>query len=641
VVRHYLLEAGELRCRDELCFPLSKMVESLCSFVVGDSLMLFLGSVDTSIHYYEKALSGSAPFAYKFTLLGHENAITKLTASKAQGEDLLLASASKDGYIRLWRVTADHEVVKFHKNVQQLLGGRHIYLESVLISHECSVTSLCWTRFGGELQLASCSLDSTICLWSAQQHAWHVTSRLGQFLGNKNAYFDCITDPLSTRLVALNFTGAVLIWEWRGDKFVLRPSFSGHCGEVSSLEWNHSGDFLVSASKDQTTRVFARNSKSSSFNEISRAQIHGYDINAVTTIKVKDSTLDVIVCGADEKVVRIIEPPACFANYLNTFTHANLHLFFNSPQEEAKYLVSSPTDKVLLYEAYSEGGSQVLGLMTKAQLVEREKITSYFEEEEAVNEEAEQEEAEDLSKAKLDYSEPPHEDFLVKHTLWPEVNKLYAHPHEIQTLARNNASTMLASACKALSKDSASIIIWNTLEWKILKVLPFHSYTVYALEFSPRDTYLASASKDRQLAVFSNAFNLLFSYEAHLRAVTSLSFHLSEVYLLTGSRDKTIKLHSLEQRKAVSELNLKQPISAVAFSRLKERPNLFAVGFFNGDVLVGELMGTELVIRQHVPDCFGHSAEVKALRWKGQLLASCSSDFSVRVFEVTEDEDSS
>lgn len=85
----------------------------------------------------------------------------------------------------------------------------------------------------------------------------------------------------------------------------------------------------------------------------------------------KDRVIDLIACGADEKVVRILEPPACFANYLNTFTKANLHLFFTSEEEENRYKVSKAQDKILLYEAYSEGGTQVLGLMTKTQRVER------------------------------------------------------------------------------------------------------------------------------------------------------------------------------------------------------------------------------------------------------------------------------
>ncbi len=35
--------------------------------------------------------------------------------------------------------------------------------------------------------------------------------------------------------------------------------------------------------------------------------------------------------------------------------------------------------KPLLYETYSEGGVQVLGLMTKMQRVQRQKITTYYE----------------------------------------------------------------------------------------------------------------------------------------------------------------------------------------------------------------------------------------------------------------------
>lgn len=179
---------------------------------------------------------------------------------------MLLASSSKDGYIRLWRITPDKDALKFHKNVHTLLENYHVFLESVLISHECSVTSLEWTRFGGKLQLVSCSLDSTLCIWEHQENAWTVESRLGQFIGNKNAYFDAKADSQFQHLIALNYTGAVLIWKWSPEKFALRESFNGHASEVNGIEWNHTGDFLVSVSKDQTTRVIAKNNKTQQFN---------------------------------------------------------------------------------------------------------------------------------------------------------------------------------------------------------------------------------------------------------------------------------------------------------------------------------------------------------------------------------------
>lgn len=63
----------------------------------------------------------------------------------------------------------------------------------------------------------------------------------------------------------------------------------------------------------------------------------------------------------------------------------------------------------------------MLGLMTKMQRVEREKITNYYEEDEGgpVAEEAEETKEETNLKSEVDYSKPPHEDYLVKHTLWP------------------------------------------------------------------------------------------------------------------------------------------------------------------------------------------------------------------------------
>ena len=205
-----------------------------------------------------------------------------------------------------------------------------------------------------------------------------MASRLGQLIGNKNAFFDVATDPSCTYLAALNYTGAVLIWKEAHQQFILRHSFTGHSDHVTGIDWNHNGHFLVSTSKDQSTRIMAKNHSTNTFHEISRAQIHGYDINAVCALRVKDDVIDVIACGADEKVIRLLEPPACFANYLNTFTKANLHLFFNSPAEENLYKMSKPQDPVLLYTPYSEGGTQVLGLMTKMQKIEREKITSYY-----------------------------------------------------------------------------------------------------------------------------------------------------------------------------------------------------------------------------------------------------------------------
>ena len=83
------------------------------------------------------------------------------------------------------------------------------------------------------------------------------------------------------------------------------------------------------------------------------------------------------------------------------------------------------------------------------------------------------------------------------------MNKLYGHPHEIEAVARSKVSQRMASCCSALSQQSASVVIWDTSAWKILKILKLHNYTVYDMAFSSHDKYFASVSKDRKLAVYN------------------------------------------------------------------------------------------------------------------------------------------
>ncbi len=76
------------------------------------------------------------------------------------------------------------------------------------------MTGLKWVNFSTKLQLVSCSLDCTICVWGVDQEggAWGVDARMGQFLGNKNAYFSVIADSKYQYLVAINYIGSALIW---------------------------------------------------------------------------------------------------------------------------------------------------------------------------------------------------------------------------------------------------------------------------------------------------------------------------------------------------------------------------------------------------------------------------------------------
>ena len=60
--------------------------------------------------------------------------------------------------------------------------------------------------------------------------------------------------------------------------------------------------------------------------EYSRVQIHGYDINCIQTVpfNLNKGFCDLVVSGADEKILRILEPAVHFLNLNNTQTSLQL-----------------------------------------------------------------------------------------------------------------------------------------------------------------------------------------------------------------------------------------------------------------------------------------------------------------------------
>ena len=133
--------------------------------------------------------------------------------------------------------------------------------------------------------------------------------------------------------------------------WVPKSFLGGHFESVNDLTWSPDSSYLITASADQTCRLYAplqhsdlivaydnncctssvtllstRNNDNDSnkdnnklthrpWREISRPQIHGYDLHSLAVSPTLNSYL--IYSGADEKVLRVFDAPLCVIDGLS------------------------------------------------------------------------------------------------------------------------------------------------------------------------------------------------------------------------------------------------------------------------------------------------------------------------------------
>lgn len=174
------------------------------------------------------------------------------------------------------------------------------------------------------------------------------------------------------------------------------------------------------------------------------------------------------------------------------------------------------------------------------------------------------------------FTAPPTEDDLLTCSLWDERDKLYGHGYDLVAVASgaDPAIPLVASAANARKAKSAGIRLWDARTWTEVQHLLGHQQSVHQLAFAPSspslpsgDRLLASVSRDMHVGLWervgraaaadegptsgplgSAPVSLGFEYvlasmeKAHTRQVYSLAWTPDGSHLLTGARDKTIRL---------------------------------------------------------------------------------------------------
>lgn len=595
-------------------FPLALALSPL--YGAPGSYVLAVAGTSPIVQLYvaDTAPEESLEFKLKATLSGHEGWIRSLAfthETNDAGSDLLLSSASQDKYIRLWRIHQGKELPAaaaagadpaagaflpgkaLSNKAHRFVAGGQDYsatFEALLLGHEDWIYSTVWKHQEKSLQLLSASADNSLSIWEQDKSSgvWVSVTRLGEIsaqkgsttaTGSTGGFWTGLWSPNGETVVCLGRTGSWRQWNYNSEDDQWMPHFGvgGHVRSVTGISWSRKGDYLLSTSSDQTTRLHAKwkRGDKATWHEMARPQIHGYDLNCIDSLGETQ-----FVSGADEKLLRVFDEPRAVAKLLQDLCGI-----------EASNVQDMP----------DAANMPVLGLSNKAI--------------EAIADDQEMEKPAEDSREGLDpgsaaykstliMDHPPFEDHLSRNTLWPEIEKLYGHGYEISALAASHDGSIIATACKASSIDHAVIRLFDTKTWnQVNPPLTAHSLTVTRLRFSPDDNLLLSVGRDRQWAIFeragpgSNQYTIKVSDpKGHSRMILDASWAPgSSSAFATAGRDKSVKLWakgsadgSSEGYTCMTTLKDESPVTAIDFVDAVLPGNLawLAVGTETGRVTV-------------------------------------------------------
>uniref|UniRef100_A0A8C7GJH7 Elongator complex protein 2 n=1 Tax=Oncorhynchus kisutch TaxID=8019 RepID=A0A8C7GJH7_ONCKI len=519
-VKLWLYTGSKAECTHTISFGSGFMMDVSLAWLPGSRVpILACGGDDCRIHLYAQC---NGQFRKVLSLQGHEDWIRGV--EWAYG-DLLLASCAQDCLIRVWRLVAKSRT---KRNAQEEPFA--VTLESVLAGHENKVYGVHWQPpviKGGDqhqsLSLLSASMDKTMILWAQEEGSgvWVEQVRVGEVGGNTLGFYGCQMSPDGSMILAHAFHGALHLWtQSHGKEGEWSPGvvISGHFNAVQDLSWDPEGEFILSVGSDQTTRLLTpwkrMDQTQPTWHEISRPQIHGYDMQCLAMVGRFQ-----YVSGADEKVLRVFRAPR---NFVENFANIS----------------GTPLAKLLDTVDQPEGASTpALGLSNKA--VFQGTLCNYFE---------------------IDFlcnfvcvcvsTEPPPEDHLLQNTLWPEVQKLLvSHDH-------SNSPFISSSHIHASKAEHAAVLLWSSTSWRQLQALPCHSLTVTQMAFSPNGLFLLAVSRDRTWSLWKRDdpattptntephFSLYTSTRkdtaVHTRIIWSCDWSADNKYFVTSSRDKKV-----------------------------------------------------------------------------------------------------
>jgi len=467
---------------------------------------------------------------------------------------------------------------------------------------------------------------------------WLDQVRVGEVGGNTLGLYGCCFGNQGLSILAHGYQGALHLWH--NDQGEWKPGVigGGHFGSVEDLIWDPLGEFIITVSTDQTSRLHApwvTSKEETTWHEVSRPQVHGYDLSCIASLgRFRFAS------GAEEKIIRIFEAPR---NFLENFAR-----------------ICQIDESQLALESGPQGASvPALGLSNKP-------VYEVDEQNKKMENKSQSDLYAENSFSPTHLEAPPTEETLLQNTLWPEIHKLYGHGYELFTLACDPQCKLMVSSARAQQAEHAAIFIWNLENQSQVGRLNAHTLTVTQMAFSPDGRRLVSISRDRTWAVHEKCqtgdvvtLRTIAKGSGGSRILWSCDWSPDSQYFVTGSRDKRVIVWTTsEESYSICGVPLECPdsVTAVAFCHktFSNSTYIIAIGLDDGRIClyrwdpVSHENHWKLFVTLNQSEA--HHRTVKRLRFrplcgtagsrKGPVnedvvqLASCAADNMVKIFNV-------
>ncbi len=495
----------------------------------------------------------------------------RLYGASFSPDNLMIATASKDGKVRLW--TTDGELLRTYQG------------------HSKSVFAVTFSPDGRFL--ASGGADNLINIWpvnlSSRDDKSGVAVPQQILTGHQKEVTNLNFSPDGSLLVSASYDDTIKLWKINpnNDKIELFKTVKAHEDGVTGAIFIQEGQEIASVGGDGNLKFWNLNG------QLLKPPIRAH-FDVINRVAFSRGKLPVLATASQDKTVKFWNLDGDLLNTLSGHKESVLTLSF-SP--DGKNLATGSSDRtVKLWQPD-------IRLLKTFKNPDRVTYSVSFN---------------------------PRGDILAVSSRQPTVQLINFNLEKLQTLTGhqdliNSIRFSPDGETIATGSKDKTIKLWN-LNGKLLKTLVGHQDSVSAVRFSPDGQIIASVSWDRTLKLWDLDGKLRQNVIAHDEWIYGLNFSPDGQIIATASKDKTVKLWNLKGELLATLTGHIHDVNSVAFS-----PDGQTIATASDDTTVKlwRLDGTLI----HTLE--GHTNKVLSVDFSrdGKIIASASDDKTIKLWQ--------